>query len=505
MPKAPLDVLLFTALVSERQGDGTWIVTPTSDVTFEVSLDDGATFQPAHRSGIPFVPDFFRLPPSPGPISYLVRATPTTPERWPVASRFEHDPAGGVFSRGGTKPGDPSFEPSAWPMPVTTSLEDSSILAAFGFGNATLLHHVAHLSRVRDISDQALALINQGGPIGEPDGWLSSWNQGTPARSHLGRNPLVDGHRLALEDEAVPFFGQEVAILEIADAPVPLVAVSWSKGVLRGGGPTPFLIYVHPDLGQNADFYGGQPYPGPRYLHAIAYRNLYHEGDPLMTANGFKGLTTQVAAARKAAVIVVPIHRLPGHLGALKDASVMEQVLREIQAFFCHRAEIATPPQLGRVALSAFSNGAGIHLKAFLQANQGHSFLTNLVREVYLMDPRMNDEELANAVIAWSHTGPKDDKRVRVYLGAQHGEFLRVVGASGFGASAGIQSSADGRRSVALMQEGAWMAAAAHAGAPKEVSQAFANWARVHEAVPGTMITHALLNSGFGEAFDLGF
>ncbi len=505
MAKKPLDVLLFEALINQRRDDGTWLVVPTSDVAFEVSLDDGVSFQPVERSGIPFVPDFFRLPSGPRPIQYLVRATPTSSQLWPVACRFTLGPDGGTFARDGSEKGNPVIEPGAWPMPVRTSLEDSSILAAFGFGNATLIHHVAHLSRVRDASDQALALINEGKPIDHPDDWLASWNQGTPARSHLGRNPLVADRKLLLEEGPVRFFAQEVAILEIADAPVPLVAVSWSAGVLRGGTPTPFLVYIHPDHGQNVDYYGGQPYPGPRYLYSVGFRNLFHESDPLVAPNGSKGLTTQVAAAAKAAVVVVPIARLGNHLGPLADATVMEQVLREIQTFFYHRADDSPPPQLGRVALSAYSNGAGIHLNAFLQKNQRHPFLANLVRELYLMDPRMNDEALVNAVIAWSRTGQAADKRIRVYLGARHAEFLRVIGAGGFTLSPGLQSTPDGRRSVALMEGSSWIAAARREGASKEVAQGFAFWGTVHEAIPGTMFTHALLNSGFEEAFDLGF
>ena len=505
MAKKPLDVLLFTALVNQRGDDGVWQVVPTSDVTFEVSLDDGASFQPVQRSGIPLVPDFFRLPPSPRPIPYLVRATPPSARLWPVGCRFIHDPGGGSFARGGFERDNPTIEPGAWPMPVRTSLEDSSILAAFGFGDATLIHHVAHLSRVRDVSDRTLALINQGRPIDHPDEWLANWGQGTPSRAHLGRNPLVGDGKLLLEDQAVRFFGQEVAILEIADAPVPLVAVSWSTGVVRSGKPTPFLVYFHPDQGQNVDFYGGQPYPGPRYLYATGFRNLFHESDPLVAPTGSKGLTTQVAAAAKAAVVVVPIPKLPGHIGALKDATVMEQVLREIQSFFYHRGDSGTPPQLGRVALAAYSNGAGMHLNEFLQRHQGHPFLTNLVRELYLMDPRMNDAALVNGVLAWARSGPADDKRIRVYLGAQHGEFLRVLGARGFTGSPGIQTSGDGRRSVALMEGRSWIAAATRAGAPKAVADGFSFWGTVHEAIPATMVTHALLNSGFDDAFDLGF
>ena len=120
-----------------------------------------------------------------------------------------------------------------------------------------------------------------------------------------------------------------------------------------------------------------------------------------------------------------PISKFGPDQGAALDPEELETYLREIQAFMFRRKGAYAPPPLGRVALAGFSNGCGQLLNK-LVANSQHPLLKDFVKEIYLLDPRMNSEQLVGRLLKWRGDNAAD-KRIRVYLSKPDASYLKVI------------------------------------------------------------------------------
>jgi hypothetical protein len=478
-----MDLLLLTAILDGQASSG---------CSFTVSLDGGPAL-PADTS-IPG-PASVQLPDGVQRVS--IQATPASPNHWPVAGDFQLQSSGNLVPLSAP----PEFEP---PRGVTTSGTGLDLITV-------------HLSRVRDATSEALASLGAVPAIrtgmipsawppaagGQPAGNWPPTDWDTPEQDDLNYidSPAVTGSDLNIQQQSIdPSTTDLVLQLKNVSAPQTL-AVSWPDAVSRAeaADPTPFLVYFHPNVGQNApEFYtnpqvGTYPF-GFDFVFFGLWRYMNYTGDPLVADPFAKGLPYQMAASSRSAVIVLPCNAVGPEVGVLLSADSMQTVLREIQAFMFRQSGVYVTPGLGRTALAAFSAGNGL-VESFLARpdNRAHPFYLDTLQELYMFEG--GDSWLSQA-ITWAGVGTNATKMIRAYTQSALPSYANLLGTASPASSPFVATSADGLRTAAVLPSTAWNRAAAAAG-NAAIAAGAQTFQDTHQLISAMMLKDALSVSGF--------
>ena len=337
-----------------------------------------------------------------------------------------------------------------------------------------------------------------------PSSWPPArWDTPTVVDHHFIASPPVTGSDVNLVQHTVSP-DMDHRVLEIMGVTSPqLVAVSWPRALAPAAtsGPTPFLIYFRPTVGQNVarGYYVGPglgTYPfGWDYLFYGLWRSMNYMGDPVTSDPYAKGLPYQITAAQRNVVLVLPLNRHPGELGVFLSAPWTQRILTEIQAFMFRQAGITPAPPIGRTALAAFSSGNTL-LTQFLgnPLNQRHPFYLDTLRELYMLDaPAGVVPGWVSQAIRWARAGSRSDTMIRVFSRHNHGSYRALLGVAPPSGGPVVMDSAGGLRTVAVLPDTAWRRATTSRGAPRLVR----SWQEAHQLISATMLTDALRRSGF--------
>jgi len=345
-----------------------------------------------------------------------------------------------------------SAELFAPPVTLAGTLTDPFVFALIAF----------FLARVRNRTRQALAIQRER----EPDRF-----EFVDSRSDYERlAPVpISGGKVQFVRQLLDL-DNDCRVLEIKGFSAPAaVAVCWPRknnsqlgarvGPFLRADPMESLIFFHASNGQNAAIYNSTPYPfGLEQIdHGfISYLNAAKH--PLRQPYGL-GLPYQIAAAGKQTVLVLPLNRVAfPELTNLNTGEQATELLEEIHASFLRAAGLYFwAPQLGRIALAAFS--AAIHeLFLFHRGSSRTPLLRSLVQEVYIFDSRhTNGPEVANyanGFKAWAAQRP--ERRVRMYndqVSPGHRDFL---GVASLPRSPFVVDSADGRFTSGVVSDDDW-------------------------------------------------
>jgi hypothetical protein len=474
----------------------------TPECTFDVSID-GGPLAPAGGTGV-LGPATVVLN---GAHQIEIHVTPTSANYWPLIGRFTIQPNGTLVPANADVPAE--FEPAR----------------AINLGSDTVSVLAAHLSRLRDATPTALQSLSNVPAVRTgmiPATWPpTAWD--TPLLDDVNYidTPPIQGGNIAIVPKSLDPATVDV-VLELANVNAPqTIAVSWPNAIPRNGtaGPTPFLVYFHATVAQNVrqGFYevpGMGPYPfNFDYVYFGLWRYMNYTGDPAGTTNPrspdpltvdpyAKGLPYQMMASGKNAVIVLPCNRFGPEAGVMMDAPAMDGVLREIQSFMFRRAGTYTTPGLGRVALGAFSAGNLLTL-TFLNKpqNQSHSFYLDTLRELYMFGSFKNGAgrnpvDWVNAALNWANAGTSAGKMVRAYLESPISNYNALVSPL---PSALPFVATSGSFTAAVMNSGAWNAAATAAGNSliASGSPGHPKFQDTHQLISAMMLVDALSRSGF--------
>lgn len=320
------------------------------------------------------------------------------------------------------------------------------------------------LSRVRDRTTQALRVLQAGGT--EPGEWLPA-----SAKFKFLREPPVENKRVVFSTETVDRNG-DFRILEVKSFKGPaLLAVSWpfenSAQDLAPGTmfamrakPMEALVFFHASFGQNAPIYNKTPYPfGWNQMSSGLRKYLAPNPDPLMAPAPFS-IPYHVAAAGKHCVAILPLNRVAKpELPNLNFADQAVEVLEEVHAAFLRFAGFHFwTPQLGRLALGAFSAGLN-EMFLFSRRARSNALLNRLVQEFYYFEPRHdNGPECINYGVAlkgWAGNVP--ERRVRVYNNESSDGHRDFVGAKQLPAAPFVVDSTDGRFTCGVVPDRGWL------------------------------------------------
>jgi hypothetical protein len=252
------------------------------------------------------------------------------------------------------------------------------------------------------------------------------------------KSPAISNGQISVEALSLAPAGA-VAVISFPTLTAPqLFAVYWPNSVPRGPGvgPTPFLVYFHPTMGQNApQFYAdardrhdpmtGKIYPWGFDYHFFGWwRYFNYFGDPFTVDPFCKGLPYQVEAAAKPVVLVLPLNRVASNpcdeISTINDAATLQECLEEIQGVMFRAAGNFQTPGVGRLAMASFSSGHSL-LSCFLTraGNSMHPLYSNNLQEVYLFDPHADlaSETLIPVmhVASWAAAGTPNTKVARLY------------------------------------------------------------------------------------------
>ncbi|MFF3842587.1 hypothetical protein [Streptomyces sp. NPDC001930] len=453
----------------------------TESCDYDVAVDGGA-FQPASTA-------------TPGPAEFQVddgasfldiRATPHAPEFWPVQGRFK-------FQFPGSGDLIPIDAPDSFGPPRSS-----------GSPGAFLIVVDTYLSRLRDASAACLASLAAVPPYrltSVPGSWPpAAWD--TPSVSGidcLDPTPVAGGALQATSNTIDPA-GEDIVFERKGTAVPQLIAVNWptTAAPYSAAPPTPFLVYFHANMSQNAETYYLGPYPFHfDYVFYGLWNYLNYRESPLTQWPYSLGLPYQVAMSGKPVVTVLPCSHVSKEIGSFRGAADMATTLRDIQGCMFRRAGVYDPPpDLGRVALAGFS-GASAFLTAFLNdpANKADPFYAHQLREVYSFD--MPDNAvlgLATAITNWRASVTATDTRAAVYRQTDHVALHSYYPLAERPASGPfVTTTGDGSRTLGLIGAGYWRAAAAARGYPT-MGYTFEE---VHHMFPSTLLADALRRSGF--------
>lgn len=470
-----MDIILLSSIVDGQA---------STECTFEVVIDGGQPV-PADVS----LPGLAQVVMPDGATQIEIRANPITPYHWAVTGVFKRQASGQLVALNAPA----EFAP---PRGVSD-------------GTQGLILVSVHLSRLKDVTSTALSslgqvlLIRTGTVPQRPQVWPpTAWD--TPLLNNLNyiSNPPITNSNISVTSLSKnPDTVDLVLQLKGVAAPE-TIAISWPNAIARNdnAGPTPFLVYFHAGVNQNAGSYYTHPqvgtYPfGFDYVYFGLWRYINYLGNPLTVDPYLKGLPYQMSAAGKNAVIVLPCSKVGPEVGVLLDAASMEQTLREIQAFMFRWAGVYVPPDLGRTALASFSSGNGLVTRFLAKpSNQSHRFYLETLRELYMFDaPGYMGPTWVDQSMRWASRG--SDKMVRAYTTYLVANYSKLLGQSTPASSPFVVSSTDPNqlRTAGVLPASAWNRAATAAGNANMAR----TWQDAHQLVSAMMLTDALNRSGF--------
>ncbi len=364
-------------------------------------------------------------------------------------------------------------------------------------------------------------------------GWVpQDWHPPYPSAGGYKKNSYIKDSDSMLEDGSLQFesAGTEADtqdwVLELQDVDAPkLIAVSWPHGIepVYEAKPTPFLVYFHSNVGQNAGTYkeyGTYPY-GWAYLKYGLWSYVNWVFDPLLYHAYAMGIPYQITQAKKGVALILPLSKVGAEVGVFQDAAKLETILFAIQDFICKQAGVDSPEELGRAALAGFSASTAL-VASFLakqnalKAEKQSEFFTKTLQEVYLFDPpTWAADYAANQAKQWSKSGD-GGKIIRVYNQWNNSMLGSLVGKSIPAKATGIiESSSDDSRTAAWLPVGCWKAPlkqavedfadsyddedakASFRKSMKDLSDGKIDWKNVHSLIPSTMLVDALRRSSF--------
>jgi hypothetical protein len=339
------------------------------------------------------------------------------------------------------------------------------------------------------------------------------------------------GDLLQFATRDIELHNRTFVVAVAGDSIVPrTIAVSWPDDVPRDQ-PAPMLVYYRHTPAQETDFLYGkfdnpslEPYPFSfDYAYFGLLTTLWYENSPdehkqysqgvadqqdsqEMTDQQYsQGVAYQVEAAGKKVVTVVacPIatpNKGSTQFGEWTSPDFMESVLLEIQALAAVSGtpSLAPPSELGRVAIAAFSS-AHWHMSQLL-IRPGHPFLTQTVKECYLIDPKEDVlREIVPRLLAWEANVERvapGQARIRLYnsdwFPQQKDLIANLPPKTPF-----ITASTSGRRTVAIATNVDWgRSVTAFHHDPLSAAESW-TWPAQHFALAAFMLTHALAESGF--------
>jgi outer membrane protein OmpA-like peptidoglycan-associated protein len=465
----------------------------TDQCRIEVLIDNKLVSGDVSSPGL-----IFSIPPHPRPLPIKILAHPITAKHWPLVGNFQYQVNQQLVAIGDTPPEFVSGSVVPFTLPNGQRVLPLTIV----------------LSRVRNTTQDVLQKLRDNKPTDPP--WSrptapTTWD--TPEKTNINfiaPTPKTPSGDLQFEAKTLDPDTEDL-VLEIYGVEAPqLIAVSWPKRVPRNSSatPTPFLIYFRPTLMQNVhEKFGGlkkgpvegSVYVGEKDGHSLGsypwgwdflffgmWTSLDYAGDPL--TNPFrKGLPYQIDVSGKGVVLISPCSKFPkvenlGEFGEFMNASFVQEILQEIQAFMFRRGPEPSfsPPPLGRVALTAFSSG-NTFITQFLQNNQKQAFYRHHLQELYLFDPPKSQiGSLVQQVNAWLNP----DKILRAYTQDRHPEYSRLR----------ILSSS--KQSVTLLPIAAWMKARTDRGRRTPPDPRM-QYQLTHQLISAMMLTDALRKSGF--------
>ncbi len=457
----------------------------TTGCSVSASIDGGATVAAVVRDdgvAVLTVPDDCA--------SVTITATPGAGTWWPVSATLVRD-ANGALAGSGITPGEV----------LLGATQD----AATGVGVPTVY---MFMSQLRDVTATALAGLQSVPAVrandlpDPPAAWLSTvWGGLTVpylpfvGAGHAGGRQLNVGPLDVMPDA-------EWCVFQVAGVTAPqTIAVSWPWAVPRSdnAAPSPFLVYLHPNVGQNAPAFYTHPdageYPfGFDYVYFGLWRYLVYRGDPLTWDPYCKGLPTQIATSGKPAVLVLPGNKVGPEIGSMLDAGFTDALLRDLQGVMFRRAgSYAAPPGLGRTALASFSAG-NLLLSQFLSApaNRQHPFWLDTLREVYFFEAPGDVADLVAAARQWQRSGTAGDKRIEVFSQDVKAPYRDL--APPVPGLPSVSTSADGLSTVTYAPVAAWQAAlAAVSGVPGRTL----GWQDAHQLISALGLADALSRSRF--------
>lgn len=290
-------------------------------------------------------------------------------------------------------------------------------------------------------------------------------------------------------------------------------AVAWPGSIApkADADSTPFLLYIRQILeGNKYDLQGkyinspgckegGQlePYPD-NFDYADGMFESLHFASTSLRFPDSKGVPYQAREAGADVVSVIPCnsYTMASGFKDLSDPQQTETVLQEVQAYMFWKAGVATPPKsIGKTAVAAFSSGNFILNNWLKDPDKRTShFFSSIVSAVYFLEPLRNAKKdgkwvdvldgFVTSALEWSKKNA--DKRIRVYMQWQWPALQKLIDAP-LHAPPHFDDSSDGRRTVAVIPNAAWIKAFTAAGRRPPL-----DWTVIHHAIAGTMLTHAL-------------
>lgn len=472
------DLLILTGVLSPEHAQ--------AGPTYTVTLNGNAVVLES---------DAVRIPHDQIPATLVIDADPDNDTHFAVSGTFAYAGNGTLTPQGDTS--------RAHFAPVRSASADATPVNDLAM---TAMSLTVFFSRLQDVTFKALGFAAAGKHADFPNtkAELDTLLR-TPTTVNVLQDPPVAAAKANFAEQSVaPKSGLTYFELR-ADVPK-MLSVLWPDSVVRthdtAASGVPYLLYFHPNAGQNhPEFYAGD-YPFSHdfcYYQVIRYA-LYQasfraidptvKGDPLLHDPFWKGIAHQIEAAGKDVVLVKPVNKPHKEIGSMAHADVTEMVLLEVGAFMFRLAGVypEQPPPIGRVALASFSASTGLAI-AFLRDNASHPFVTERLREVYSFDaPGAFRFPWLLQVGKWLKG---DDTRIaRAYGRATRAaEFKGLLGAevSIPTTTPVFVDSADGRRTCATISNADWQA----------VSSMNVTFQEAHQLVSALLLTHAMRRSDF--------
>jgi hypothetical protein len=406
-------------------------------------------------------PPIFKLPDLSSPFVFDIQVTPRSDRYWSVEATFVAR-GNGIIHMVGTR--------APW-------RDNRSGVCEFGFPQSidfalptaeracyTILP--VFLSRIRDVTDEIVALMNSVpdihyrhdptfgewiDKIGPQNNWIEQWKP-PPRHIHTLNLTPREGSltpSVEVEESDVSLENRIDRVVVVKGTPAPrLIALSWPKSLDpsdRRNKPTPFFIMFRSYFLTNPGYYGGSPNRRWAFVFNSVWQWSNYQYDPvtgkLLTADEpmrivdaslhRQGIPYQVEASGAEVVSLLPMGRMgnpPNEYGDFMKGDELRDILLEIQTHGWRSWGVPYdyPETVGRVAMGAFSMANDI-LGEFVRNPANNAFSFRELRELILIDPptRTNVQQTALRHIAKWITAPghpaDDPPRVRLYTRSGEG------------------------------------------------------------------------------------